>query len=126
MELTVLLVDDEDCVRSYLKTILQRENFQVFEAGDAPQAIRLVQKLKGALDLILTDVSMPGDMDGLDLAHTIRNSFPSIPVILMSGYQVDSTKPTGEFTFIEKPFKPEVILQAVEKAISDKRLTASS
>lgn len=124
--MTILIVDDEDCIRSYLKTILKRESFQVLEAETAPQAYRLIQQLNGGLDLILTDWSMPGDMDGLDLAHAIRNSFPAIPVILMSGYQLDSTKPIGEFTFIEKPFKPEVILNAIEKAIPVKRLSADS
>jgi CheY-like chemotaxis protein len=128
MEKACLVVDDEPSIRGYVKTILQAEGFQVVEADNAPLAFRLVQKLNGGLDLIVADVNMPGEMDGLDLAYAVRDAFPAIPVILMSGYAMpDSTKrPLGEFLLIEKPFKPEAILRAVKKAaIPTRRLAAA-
>jgi len=56
-------------------------------------------------------------MDGLDLAYAVRNSFPGIPVILMSGYPCPETpeRRVSDFIFLEKPFLPEVILSAVRK-----------
>ena len=101
MERTCLIVDDEPAIRAYVKAILKKENFEVLEAENAPQAYKLIQKLNGGLDLIVTDVNMPGDMDGVDLAYAIRNAFPAIPVILMSGYASpeSSKRPVGEFLF---------------------------
>jgi len=66
---------------------------------------------------------MPGDMNGVDLAHSVRNSFPDIPVILISGYaDEDSVKKAApDFEFIQKPFVPDTILKAVEKAIAPRK-----
>ena len=112
-----LIVDDEPSIRAYLKAILETEHFQVLEAENAPQGFKLVEKLNGGLDLIVTDVKMPGDMDGLDLAYAVRNAFSAIPVILMSGYPSpeNSNNRLEDFAFILKPFKSEVIREAVRK-----------
>jgi DNA-binding NtrC family response regulator len=122
-----LIVDDEPSIRAYLKAILQTEGFEGLEADDAPKAFRLIQKLNGGLDLVVTDVNMPGDMDGLDLAYAIRDAFPAIRVIVMSGYSLPgpTKRPLGEFVFLEKPFKPETILNAVKKTVVPLRRTAA-
>ena len=86
MPRTFLVVDDEPAIRAYVKGILQTETFHGLEAESAPAAFRLIQKLNGRVDLVVTDVNMPGDMDGLDLAYAIRDAFPFVPVILISGY----------------------------------------
>ena len=75
MPRTFLVVDDEPAIRAYVKGILQTETFHGLEAESAPAAFRLIQKLKGSVDLVVTDVNMPGDMDGLDLAYAIRVAF---------------------------------------------------
>ena len=89
------------------------------EAESAAQALGIVQKLGGRLDLIVCDFKMPGDMDGIDLAYSVRNSFPGLPVILISGYgDVEAVKQAAtKFEFIQKPFVPETILAAVKKVI---------
>jgi CheY-like chemotaxis protein len=127
MEKTCLVVDDEPAIRAYVKAILQAEGFQAFEADNAPQAFRLIQKLNGGLDLIVTDVNMPGDMDGLDLAYAVRDTFPAIPVLVMSGYTLpgSSKRALGEFAFIQKPFKPDAILKAARGAPLDRMAAAS-
>jgi len=114
-----LIVDDEQAIRTYLRAILQREQIQSLEADTAAQALRIVQKLNGRLDLIVCDIKMPGEMDGIDLAYSVRNSFPAVPVLLISGYgDVESVKhAAANFEFIQKPFVPETILMAVKKMV---------
>ena len=129
MPRTFLVVDDEPAIRAYVKGILQTETFHGLEAESAPAAFRLIQKLNGSLDLVVTDVNMPGDMDGLDLAYAIRDAFPLVPVIVISGYASEGSakRPIGEFVFIEKPFQPDAILRAVRKATAPpQRLPAAS
>src|SRR5579864_5265063 len=114
-----LLVDDEPAIRSYLRAILEAERFQCLEASNVAQALGITQRLGGRLDLIITDIKMPGDVDGLDLAYSVRNSFPDIPVILVSGYADDESvfRAASIFKFIRKPFVPETIVTAVRTAI---------
>ena len=123
-ERTCVVVDDEPAIRAYLRTILEEQNFHTFEAGTAPQAFKLVQTLNG-VDLLVTDLQMPGDMDGEDLAFAIRQAFPKVPVILISGYGPPRPH-LAEFEFIEKPFRPEAILTVIAKLVGGiSRRTAS-
>ncbi len=122
---TCVVVDDEPAIRSYLKEILQDHEFHALEAENAPQAFKLIQKLNGGVDLVVTDVQMPGDMDGEDLAFAIRQAFPIIPVILISGYGPPRRRST-EFAFIEKPFKPEAFLTLIKKLVAPVTRQATS
>ena len=128
MERICLIVDDEPIIRAYLRAILQKEGYYTLEAENAAQAFCLVQKLNGGLNLVVSDVRMPGEMDGVDLAYAIRDGFPEIHVILVSGYAcTESAKARlGSFQFIQKPFTPAAILEAVKKVTSLRRRTASS
>jgi DNA-binding NtrC family response regulator len=114
-----LIVDDEPSIRTYLRAILQRERIQSLEADNAAQALSIIHKLGGRLDLIVCDIKMPGEMDGIDLAYSVRNPFPAVPVLLISGYgDVESVKhAAANFEFIQKPFVPETILMAVKKMV---------
>jgi DNA-binding NtrC family response regulator len=118
-DLICLIVDDEPSIRTYLRAILQRQRIQSLEADSAAQALGIIQRLGGRLDLIVADIRMPGEMDGIDLAYSVRHSFPAVPVILISGYgDVDAVKQAAaNFQFIQKPFVPETILMAVNKVV---------
>ena len=109
-----LIVDDEPAIRTYLKTLLQHKGIQSLEAGNAVEALRIVHKLGAEIELLITDIQMPGDMDGVDLAYSVKNLFPSIPMILVSG--TVEKAPTG-FTFVRKPFRADEILNAIGKAM---------
>ena len=74
-----LIVDDEPSIRAFLRAILQREGIQCLEADSADHGLRVVHKLGGRVDLIVSDMKMTGEMDGLDLAHAVRNAFPAVP-----------------------------------------------
>jgi DNA-binding NtrC family response regulator len=118
-----LIVDDEPLIRTYVRVILEGEKLQTVEANNAAEAMRIVQKLGGRLDLVVSDIKMPGDIDGIDLAYSIRNCFPSIPVILISGYaDEDSIRNAGlTFELIRKPFVPETLTKAARRALLRER-----
>ena len=108
-----LIVDDEPAIRRYLQAVLNQQHLQTVEANDATDALRVVDQLGNSLDLILSDVKMPGDMDGVQLAHSVRNAYPAIPIILISGYRGEE-RVTAGFPFVAKPFGAERIWQMVE------------
>jgi DNA-binding NtrC family response regulator len=112
-----LIIDDEPSIRSYVCAVLHGEHLQTVEADTAAEGIRIVQTLQGHLACIVSDINMPGDMTGVDLAHSVRDSYPSVPVILISGYGVETSKMNG-FQVIQKPFLPEAILYAVRQALT--------
>ncbi|MGI9628176.1 MAG: response regulator [Longimicrobiales bacterium] len=108
---TILVVDDDDSVRSTVTRLLGRLGYRVFEAGDPDQAMRLV--LQGDVDLIVMDVVLPR-LNGLALAHTISALRPSIRMLYISGYS--RAELAGQFglpdpgvAFLQKPFNPEGI-----------------
>ena len=113
-----LVVDDEPAIRSFLRVVLEKRQFQILEAGDAVSALKLIRKLDGHVEFLMTDIRMPGDMNGIDLAHSVRNQFPSVPVILISGYFDGTAENPAGFECIRKPFLPETILQAVERLVN--------
>jgi CheY-like chemotaxis protein len=111
VERTCLIVDDEPAIRAYLAAILRREQYLTLEAENAVQAFKLVQKLNGGLNLILSEITMPGNLDGVDLAYAVRNEFQGL----------------ADFAFIRKPFTPKAILGAVNRvATSSYRVCPSS
>ena len=113
-----LIVDDEPAIRRYLQAVLNQQHLQTVEANDATDALRVVDQLGNSLDLILSDVKMPGDMDGVQLAHSVRNAYPAIPIILISGFSDSKEENTEGFELIPKPFSPETLLAAVERAFN--------
>ena len=117
---TCLIVDDYQAIRGYLAVILEQRELQSLEAKNATEALRIVQKLGGGLDLVVIDINLPGDMNGVDLAHSIRYAFPAIPVVLISGYAHEWNLEAVGFPFIPKPFAPKTILDAVDRAMSGK------
>jgi DNA-binding NtrC family response regulator len=111
---TCLIVDDEPAIRAYIKAVLRKEQYEALEAENAAQAFELVKRLDGGLHLIVSDIDMPGDIDGLDLAYAVQNAFPTIPVVLVSDSA--DTELARNFAFLRKPFSPTAIVGAVNKA----------
>ena len=92
----------------YVTTILRGEDFHTLEAEDGAEALEIVEDLGGGVDLIVTDIQMPNG-DGLTLANAVKNSFPEVSVILVSG----NPQPDAGFEIVPKPFSPGALLQAV-------------
>jgi len=112
-----LIVDDEPAIRRFLRSILQGRRLEIIEAEDAVSALRLVKQLNGRVDLIVSDIRMPGDMNGVDLAYSVRNAYPAIPIILISGFSEEQCSGALDFCCVAKPFLPETLLQEVERAL---------
>jgi CheY-like chemotaxis protein len=115
-----LIVEDDPNIRMYLGLILKERGVQTLEAASAPQALGIVDRLEGRLDLIITDILMPGEMDGLDFAYSVRQRFPGVPIILISGYGEESKTWSSGFPLIAKPFLPEQLWKMVEQVLPPK------
>ena len=104
----VLLAEDEPMVRNTISRMLKHMDIKVIEASDATQAIQLWQAHRDAIDLVLTDLVMPGDKTGLDLANFVFRASPTLSVVVMSGYSSDSSQleldAAQNTRFLSKPF----------------------
>lgn len=113
---TILLVEDEDGVRQLVSTVLQRHGFTVLEAKHGREALDLSLKHPGPINLVLTDVVMPG-MGGQELAKRLLTTHPDLKVLYMTGYaeeiQKDQNVPGQEIYLLEKPFEAHRLLRRV-------------
>lgn len=112
---TILLVEDSDRIRPLVREILKDLNCQILEAAAAEEALRAAATHSGDIDLLLTDIAMPG-MSGLELATELRRHYPRLQVLYMSGYMLPSATSTG-MHFIEKPFRPDALVRKVRQIL---------
>lgn len=107
---TILLVEDEDSLRNMTKLILESNGYNVIEARDGTQALRLSSAHAGTIDLLLTDIVMPG-MTGLAVAEQLHRERPETKIAFMSGYaDPEQLREVGPAEMIEKPTTPEGLL----------------
>lgn len=108
---TILFVEDEIAIRTPMVRYLQRSHYRVLEAGNAHEALTLWKEHASSIDVLMTDMVMPGDMTGLQLAELLVKAKPQLKVILASGYHsnvLDAGYSSGiALTFLSKPFMPE-------------------
>jgi len=116
---TILLVDDDEAVCRFVRRILQQHGFQVIEASDGAEALKVAAAYGMAIDLLLTDVIMP-KVNGLVLAQRLLQERPGIGVLYMSGYVEKSILLTKhpESILLEKPFSPEALIESVRQTLS--------
>jgi signal transduction histidine kinase/ActR/RegA family two-component response regulator len=117
---TILLVEDEDGVRTLARDVLRAQGYAVLEAHDGREALRLSAHHPGAIHLLLTDVVMPF-MSGRELAGRLAPSRPGMPVIYMSGYTDNAVVHHGVLDpntlFVQKPFTPDGLLRKVREVL---------
>ena len=117
---TVLLVEDEEAVRTPVRRILAREEITVIEAGTGEDALRASDAHVGPIDLVITDVVMPG-MDGPELVGHLRERRPGIKVLFMSGYTEQAVVQHGvlaaDAAFVAKPFSIEEFVAKVRELL---------
>jgi DNA-binding response OmpR family regulator len=116
---TILIVEDEALIRMSLSDFLQECGFKVLEAANADTAIRVIQATSSIIDVVLTDVRMPGSMDGFGLAQWVREHRPGIPVLMASADSKKADAATGLCEkIIEKPFDFHFILARIRQVIA--------
>ena len=108
----ILVVEDELLIRLALSDGLRDAGYVVIEACCGDEALEVLGSV--ALDLIISDVQMPGSLDGIGLLAVVRQRFPAIPVILVSGHlQPSLALADGATRFFGKPYALEAMLQAI-------------
>ena len=114
----VLVVEDEFVVRMNALSLLEEAGFGVLEAGSADEAIALLER-RTDIRIVFTDINMPGSMDGLRLAHAIRNRWPPIELVLTSGLmRVRNEDMPERGLFLSKPYEPSELVQTVRSLAS--------
>jgi len=114
---TVLVGEAEQPVRELAVRILGDAGYRVFSAASPQEAIRIAEEMPGELDLLLTDVVMPGGINGVDLAGRLSSTRPRLEILYMSGYSEEAAirfgVPRGASRFLAKPFLPDDLLAKV-------------
>ncbi len=117
---TILLVEDEPMVRSITRVALQTEGYTILEVGHGDEALALAAQRERPIDLLLTDLVMPG-MNGRELAERLKGLWPAVKVLFMSGYTDDTVARygvlTGEVEFLAKPFSVDRLVARVRQVL---------
>ncbi len=118
LPIRLLIVDDEEGIRTSLRGILEDEGYAIYEAGSAEEGLALLEQEN--VDLIFLDIWLPG-MDGLAMLDILHANHPSLPVLMISGHGTIETAVTaikkGAHDFIEKPLSLEKVILAVHRAV---------
>jgi len=116
----VLVVDDEQGLRDLVCRTLQAEGFSTLEAGHGAEALEVMETAAEAVDLVVTDVVMPG-MDGRELGRRISQRWPDLPILYISAYDVNDIfrrgSPRQSAPFLQKPFELEGLVTTVRGLI---------
>jgi PAS domain S-box-containing protein len=117
----ILLVEDEEAVRSIAKTILEKQGYHVMEAESGLEAIKLWEKHSNEIDILFSDMVMPNNITGLDLANQFKQQKPQLRVILTSGYNIGliegKEKLPENILFVAKPYSSADLMNAITHSI---------
>jgi two-component system, response regulator PdtaR len=109
----ILMVEDEVLASEYLEFVLQRAGYEPIPAASAEEALAVLEHRRD-VELVVTDINLPGTMNGLQLAALVRGQWPAINIIVVTGYSSPRSEdiPTGSL-FVPKPYSAEKIIEAV-------------
>ena len=116
----MLVVEDMEVVRSLVRKILERNGYEVITANGGAEALESVRTLTRPVDLLLTDMVMPG-ISGRDLSKELHVLYPEVRVIYMSGHTQDAElhheAETGQVDFLQKPFSVNTLIEIVHEVL---------
>ena len=112
----IMIVDDEPLIRAYARQIFEEAGYAAIEAANADQAMQLLAD--EGIAAMVTDVQMPGSMDGLQLARSVKARWPAIAIVVMSGRHLPlpTDVPVGT-CFLSKPFSEQRLVDVLAAAI---------
>ena len=117
----ILLVDDEPLIRMLLSEELLHEGWEVAEAADGDSAAAMIRQPRSRFSMLITDVQMPGELDGLAVARLTRATLPHVPIILTTG-RPETLKPLGPHrrneALVLKPFLPSELVVIVRHLLA--------
>jgi PAS domain S-box-containing protein len=115
----VLVVEDEERIRTLAVTLLRRNGYRVLEAASGQAAWQVFQDHRAEIDLLFTDIMMPGNFSGDELAARLRTANPALPVLFTSGYtpEINQTEFQNGGNFLAKPFTPDQMFAAIRQCL---------
>jgi two-component system, cell cycle sensor histidine kinase and response regulator CckA len=124
---TLLLVEDDEQVRRMVRMTLRLFGYEILEASNGAAALQMWERYGARVDLVFTDMVMPGGFTGLDLAERLRQFKPGLKVLFSSGYAADlllrgGVLPAG-MRFLAKPYAPNSLARSVRECLDEKGLT---
>jgi len=114
---TVLVVEDEPLILDMISGELTEQGFAVLEAETGEAALSIIESGQ-RVDVLFTDIRLPGELDGWRLAATAREAKPELPVIYATGYTVDQGAAVPSSVFLKKPYRPSAITQIIRTLIA--------
>jgi CheY-like chemotaxis protein len=116
---TILVVEDERDLRDLVSRVLRHEGYRVFEAVDGQNALQIWSEYKSQIDLVFTDVIMPGGLNGRELAEKLWQERPKLKVVFSSGYGADTLgknfRIEPHFNYLQKPYEPNKLAKVVRQ-----------
>ncbi|MEZ5285398.1 MAG: response regulator [Vicinamibacterales bacterium] len=113
----ILVVDDNEAVRAMTLYMLKRRGFHVIAAESAEEAVHILADGQTTIDVLVTDQHMTDGL-GTDLAAELRQRFPDLPVLVVSGSSEDVPALEGRSAFLEKPFSPDALMQSIQALLA--------
>lgn len=119
---SILVVDDEEPIRKLMKVVLADSGFRILQAASSDEALGMLEIHGESIHLVVTDIQMPPGMDGLSLVEAVRRRRPDLPVLFISGYshlygRLSDVVDQARTWFLQKPFSPYQLVEAVRQAI---------
>ncbi|MCP3401881.1 MULTISPECIES: response regulator [unclassified Bradyrhizobium] len=118
----ILIVEDDTLIREFVVDVLRDEGYDVIHAADGEQALAWCGRK--AADVLVTDVKLPGKIDGWQVAERCRQDHPNLPVIYATGFSPVTPRPVPGSLILQKPYHPDQIVEAIREVTSGRSPSA--
>ena len=115
---SILAVDDDALIRALVAEQMTSLGYRVTQAASGDEALTILEGCNGGFDLLLSDILMPGMLDGLALAKIVRARWPGLGVLLVSGFGGKSQAEATAFLLLQKPFRKAELARSVRLALA--------